>query len=148
MLDLFHFHDDFVSDEDIDSPFEALDSPELVDSGSNTTDCNEEFLDDVISEAQNKQEHCGNDPSFKGSHYTDAEISKLRDDVNKTEYTMKCRENDVRNWESKVSLNNTKEHIENGDYANALCRLKDAESRYRIAKSAYESAKSKLNNAL
>lgn len=148
MLDLFPFHDDLVYDEDIDSPFEILDSPELVDSGSNTTDCNEEFLDDVINEAPNKQEHCGNDPSFGSSHYTDAEISKLRDDVNQTEYTMKCRENDVRNWESKVSLNNTKEHIENGDYANALRHLKDAEARYRIAKSAYESAKSKLNNAL
>lgn len=148
MLDLFHFHEDFVSDEDMDSPFEALDYPELDNSGGDMTNGSEDFLDDVIQEAKKEQEHCSNDPSFGSSHYTDAEISKLRDDVKQTEYTMKCRENDVRNWESKVSLNNTKEHIENGDYANALCRLKDAESRYRIAKSAYESAKSKLNNAL
>lgn len=105
----------------------------------------DEFLDDVMSEVHKKN---NNEPSFQGSGYTDAEISKLKDEVSRTKYEMDCRQGDVNSWESKVSLNNTKEHIANGDYNNAAKHLNEAKSKLSTAKSAYESAKSKLNNAL
>ena len=105
----------------------------------------DEFLDEVMNDVRNKN---GYEPSFEGSHYTDAEISKLRSEVSRTEYEMKCRQDDVREWESKVSLNNTKEHIAHGDYENALNHLNEAKRKLSNAKSAYESAKSKLNSAL
>lgn len=88
------------------------------------------------------------DPSFLGAKYTDAEIDRLRSDVSNAEYEMKCREHDVSEWESKVSLNNTKEKIANGDYAAAVSRLNEAKSRYNAARAAYDRAKSRLNNAL
>jgi len=85
--------------------------------------------------------------SFGNAKYTDAEISKLKDDVSKTEYEVSCRRNDVSNWESKVSLNDTKEHHSNGDYDNAIHRLNEAKQRYNDAASRLNSAKVKLNNA-
>ncbi len=131
--------------------FEIDDDPTLIDflQDSNEDffagDEEDDFLDEVMGEVHNKN---GYEPSFEGSHYTDAEISKLKSEVSRTEYEMNCRQGDVREWESKVSLNNTKEHIANGDYDNAVRHLNEAKSRLSTARSAYESAKSKLNNAL
>lgn len=82
-----------------------------------------------------------------GSKYTEDEIQKFKSDVDKAQYEMKCRENDVNNWESKVSLNNTKEHRLNGDYDNALKRLNEAKSRYNFAANRYNDAVSRYNNA-
>lgn len=86
--------------------------------------------------------------SFLGAKYTDAEISRMRDDVARAEYEVNCRDHDVKEWESKVSLNNTKEKIASGDYAAAVSRLNEAKSRYNAARSALSSAQSKLNHAL
>lgn len=87
------------------------------------------------------------EPTFMGAKYTDAEIDRLRSDVSSAEYEMNCRKHDVSEWESKVSLNNTKEKIASGEYENAVKHLNEAKSRYNAAKAAFDSAKSKLNNA-
>jgi uncharacterized protein YggL (DUF469 family) len=134
--------DDYEIDDEGLSSIDYLEDTDDTVFGSKEDD---EFLDEVMNDVHNKN---GHEPSFEGSHYTDAEISKLRSEVSRTEYEMKCREHDVKEWEQKVSLNNTKEHIANGDYNNAVRHLNDAKSNYSSARSAYESAKSKLNNAL
>lgn len=86
--------------------------------------------------------------SFLGAKYTDAEISRMRSDVEHAEYVVKCRANDVHNCEVKVSLCNTKEKILNGDYESAVRRLQEAQTSYNYAVEAFNKAKSKLNHAL
>lgn len=86
------------------------------------------------------------DISF-GSKYSDAEISKIRSDVDRAQSEVNARRNDVSNWESKVSLNDTKEHRANGDYAHAVSRLNEAKSRYNHAVDELNNAKRKLNSA-
>lgn len=137
--------DILIDDFEIDDDPTSIDFLEDPDEDIFAGDEEDDFLDEVMGEVHNKN---GYEPSFEGSHYTDAEISKLKSEVSRTEYEMNCRQGDVREWESKVSLNNTKEHISNGDYDNAVRHLNEAKSRLSTAKSAYESAKSKLNNAL
>lgn len=134
--------DDYEID---DNGLSSIDYPEDSDDTVFDSKEDEEFLDEVMNDVHNKN---GYEPSFEGSHYTDAEINKLKNEVSRTEYEMKCREHEVKEWEQKVSLNNTKEHIANGDYNNAVRHLNDAKSNYSSARSAYECAKSKLNNAL
>lgn len=85
--------------------------------------------------------------SFGSSIYTDAEIDKMKHDVDMAESEVAARKSDVSNWESKVSLNNTDEHKKNGDYANAVNHLNDAKSRYNAAVDRLNAAKAKLNNA-
>lgn len=135
LIDGFEIDDDPTSIDFLEDPDEEIFAGDEED----------DFLDEVMGEVHNKN---GYEPSFEGSHYTDAEISKLRSEVSRTEHEMNSRQGDVREWESKVSLNNTKEHIANGDYDNAVRHLNEAKSRLSTARSAYESAKSKLNNAL
>ena len=84
--------------------------------------------------------------SFEGN-YTQDEISRFEHEVRMAEHEMNCRKSDVGNWESKVSLNDTKEHRANGAYDNAIRHLNDAKSQYNSAASRYNSAVSKLNNA-
>ena len=85
--------------------------------------------------------------AFEGNEYTDAEIDKMESDVNMAQSEVNARRADESNWETKVSLNNTKEHRENGDYANALSRLNEAKSRYNTAVDRLNDAQSKLRNA-
>lgn len=82
-----------------------------------------------------------------GANYSDAEIGKMKDDVERAEYEVSCRKSDVSNWESKVSLNDTPEHRKDGDYSHAVDKLNEAKSRYNNAVSRYNNAVSKLNNA-
>lgn len=82
-----------------------------------------------------------------GSKYSESEIQKMESDVDMAEHEMKCRESDMNNWRSKVSLNDTKEHRANGDYDNAVRHFNDAQSKYNSAVSRYNNALSKLNNA-
>lgn len=82
-----------------------------------------------------------------GAKYTDAEIDKMKTDINMAAHEVSCRKSDVELWESKVSLNNTKEHRENGDYANAESRLNEAKSKYNSALDRLHDAKTRLNNA-
>lgn len=91
--------------------------------------------------------HTTGELSFTGK-YSQAEIDHLKSEVNSAKYSVKCRENDVRNWESKVSLNDTKKGHENGDYDHAVRRLNQAKSAYNEAVSRYNSAQSRLSNAL
>lgn len=84
--------------------------------------------------------------SFTGK-YSDAEIDKMEHEVDMARCEMNARKNDVNNWESKVSLNDTKEHRANGDYENAFRHLNEAKSRYNYAVHRYNSAVSTLNNA-
>lgn len=90
--------------------------------------------------------HTAGEVRFTGK-YTQAEIDHLKSEVNSAKYTVKCRENDVRNWETKVSLNDTKKGHENGDYDHALRRLNQAKAAYNEAVSRYNSVQSKLSNA-
>jgi len=117
---------------------------------------NKHFREEGTSIAQQHETVIHNEPVAEHAHdghmaftgkYTDAEISKMRDDVSKAEYTVSCRRNDVSNWESKVSLNDTTEHRHNGDYSNAVSKLNDAKQSYNDAVSRFNSAKAKLNNA-
>lgn len=89
---------------------------------------------------------CASSISF-GSSYTKDEICKLEHDVDMAKSEVNARKSDLSNWESKVSLNDTKEHRENGDYAYAVKRLNQARSDYNYAVDRYNSALSKLNNA-
>ena len=82
-----------------------------------------------------------------GANYSDAEISKMKDNVERAEYEVSWRKSDVSNWESRVSLNYTPEHRKNGDYSHAIDKLNEAKSRYNDAVSRYNNAISKLNNA-
>lgn len=131
--------DDGLLDEDLTDSL--LDSSHEVEPITYDV-TNEDLVDDGCHHSVNSSE-----PSFTGANYTDAEISRMRSDVEHTRYVMKCREDDVHNWEVKVSLNNTKEKIENGDYASALSRLNEAKSRLANATREYNNAVSKLNQA-
>lgn len=82
-----------------------------------------------------------------GLKYSDAEISKMKSDVDRAQSEVTARRNDVSNWESKVSLNDTKEHRANGDYAHAVSKLNEAKSRYNHAVDELNDAKRRLNNA-
>jgi hypothetical protein len=86
--------------------------------------------------------------SFGSGQYTKEEIDSMRSEVERTEYAMKCRKDDVSNWESKVSILDNPDAHRNGDYAHAVDRLNEAKSRYNTAAEAYDRAKSRLNNAL
>ena len=81
--------------------------------------------------------------SFTGK-YSDAEIDKMKHDVDIARSEMVARKNDVDNWKTKVSLNDTKEHHANGDYENTVRHLNDAKNRYNYAVDRYNSALSKL----
>ena len=102
--------------------------------------------DDYYSDSDLHNATPHNDISF-GAKYSDAEIQKMESDVDMAEHEMKCRENDMNNWRSKVSLNDTKEHRANGDYDNAVRHFNEAQSKYNTAVGRYNSALSKLNNA-
>jgi len=102
--------------------------------------------DDLTSGSEPHPESTHSEISF-GSKYSDSEIQKMESDVDMAEHEMKCRENDMNNWRSKVSLNDTKEHRANGDYDNAVRHFNEAQSKYNSAVSRYNSALSKLNNA-
>lgn len=121
------FDDDLELDDDLDDIINATDD---TDVSANYNDGADRF-----------------EPSFKGSAYTDAEISRMRSDVEHAEYVVKCRANDVHNWEVKVSLCNTKEKIQNGDYHLAVRRLNEARSSYNNAVDSLNKAISKLNHA-
>lgn len=118
---------------------------------------NEHFSENEALIAQHKEaathngfaaEHANGGQVSFGSIYNDAEVNRMKDDVSKAEYEVSCRKNDVGNWESKVSLNNTKEHVANGDYSYAVSKLNEAKQRYNDAASRLNSAKARLNNAL
>lgn len=108
-----------------------LDDPELT-------------LEDSDSDTYSSTPHA--EISF-GAKYSDAEIQKMESDVNMAEHEMKCREDDLLNWRSKVSLNDTKEHHDNGDYDNAVSHYNEALSRYNAAVNNYNKTLSILNNA-
>lgn len=111
------------------------------------------FSDDMSSgvdpfgpEAETSNPASGYNVSF-GGLYTQSEIDKFKDDMEKAQYELSCRESDVSNCESKVSLNNTTKGKENGDYQHAVKLLDQAKSARDAAKTAFESAKSKYYNA-
>lgn len=104
--------------------------------------------DEVQNMSDGLKNHMNNlQIAFEGNKYTDAEIDKMESDVDMAQSEVNARRADVSNWESKVSLNDTKEHRENGDYANAVSRLNEAKSRYNSALDRLNNAQSKLNNA-
>lgn len=133
LMDSFLSGDFSSSDVDFTSLFENA-----SDVGDNITGLDVGILDE-------SDNHAG-EVSF-GANYSDAEISKMKDDVERAEYEVSCRKSDVSNWESKVSLNDTPEHRKNGDYSHAVDKLNEAKSRYNNAVNRYNNAVSKLNNA-
>lgn len=133
VMDSFLNGDFSSSDVDFTSLFE-----DASDVGDNITELDVGILDE-------SDNHAG-EVSF-GANYSDAEISKMKDDVERAEYEVSCRKADVSNWESKVSLNDTPEHRKNGDYNHAVDKLNEAKSRYNNAVNRYNNAVSKLNNA-
>lgn len=133
VMDSFLNGDFSSSDVDFTSLFE-----DASDVGDNITELDVGILDESDNHAD--------EVSF-GANYSDAEISKMKDDVERAEYEVSCRKSDVSNWESKVSLNDTPEHRKNGDYNHAVDKLNEAKSRYNNAVNRYNNAVSKLNNA-
>lgn len=145
--------ENFLFDNDdmmleMDSPNMGFDDSETLDWGDDV-----DFHSDDISfiETENpdgRWTNHGDQISFGRNDYSDAEISRMKSDVERAEYDVTCAKNEMKNWESKVSLNDTKEHRENGDYAHCVRKLSEAQSRYNDTVSRYNSAKAKLNNAL
>ena len=124
----------------------GLDFSDLFDTGE--VEDSQFSSDETMGEAHIsiEEQNDSNEVSF-GSKYSDAEISKLKSDVDHAQSEVNARRNDVSNWESKVSLNDTKEHRANGDYAHAVSRLNEAKSRYNHAVDELNNAKRKLNSA-
>lgn len=149
--------DNDIEIEDIndDELLQGQSSEDAIENGDNHDNLSNHRAKDHISSLVEKLQekihrHSGDDAhevSFGSSIYTDAEIDKMEHDVDMARSEMNARKNDVSNWESKVSLNDTKEHRANGDYENAVRHLNEAKSRYNYAADRYNSAVSKLNNA-
>lgn len=110
------------------------------------SDDNVNTVNNQMSGIDSNSESTHSDISF-GAKYSEAEIRRMESDVDMAEHEMKCREDDMNNWRSKVSLNDTKEHRANGDYNNAVRHFNEAQSKYNSAVSRYNNALSKLNNA-
>ncbi len=139
--------DNFEFSETDDTSFEDSSSDSLIESDELLGNINseDEFVDEVLNESPYEDVY---DPAFMGSIYNEAEIENLKNKASSAEYEMQCRLRDVENWKSKLSLNDTKEHRENGDYYNALRHLQEAERRLSDARSSYNDAARKYNNAL
>lgn len=105
----------------------------------------QEDIDNSITDNVNLDGSNAQNVSF-GSKYSVEEIQNLKSDVEKAQYEMQCRKNEVHNWEAKLSINDTKEHRAKGDYENAVKHLNDAKSIYNNAASRYNDAVSKYNN--
>ena len=86
--------------------------------------------------------------SFSKVTYTPEEIASFRAKVERLEYIVSVKKNNVHNWEWKVSLNDTKDKRANGDYAYACKRLSEAKTELRNAEAELKEAKARLNNAL
>jgi len=142
----------FLFDSD-DMMFDA-DSSDMDFDDSNLSDWGDgvDFTDDAplieSEESDERWTNHGDQISFGKNDYSDAEISRMKSDVERAEYDVTCAKNEMKNWESKVSLNDTKEHRENGDYEHAVQKLNEAIAHYNDAVSKCNSAKAKLNNAL
>ena len=142
-----------IHDDTIENYMFHQDDIDLVDDkheGSLMSSNEEDTVSSMLEMLHNKiksNSSEGSDLSFLGANYSDAEISKMKSDVERAEYEVSCRKNDVSNWESKVSLNDTKEHRANGDYAHAVSKLNEAKSRYNHAVNELNNAKRRLNNA-
>ena len=124
----------------------GVDFSDLFDSGNDAEDSLLPTIDEGNSQVLYEEQDDSSQVSF-GSKYTDAEISKMKSDVDRAQNEVTARKNDVNNWESKVSLNDTKEHRANGDYAHAVSKLNEAKSRYNHAVDELNNAKRRLNNA-
>ncbi len=114
----------------------------------------EDSLNDDVNDRIEDADYCDHTIKNSDAHnisfggkYSDEEIQKLKDDVDKARYEMRCREREVCDWESKVSLNDTKEHRAKGDYENALRHLNDAKSKYNDAASRFNDALYRYNSA-
>ncbi len=144
-----------IEDIDDDNLPSVPSSEDENGNGKNHDDLPSHHANDRVSSLVEKLQekihrHCEDDEhevSFGSSIYTDAEIDKMKHDVEMAESEVIARKSDVSNWESKVSLNNTEEHKAKGDYANAVNHLNEAKSRYNAAVDRLNAAKSKLNNA-
>ncbi len=85
--------------------------------------------------------------SFTGK-YSDTEISRLKDEVQKCEYEVNLLASKVHSHENMVNNADTKNGHENGNYANEVSQLNRIKSEYNDAIDRLNSAKSKLNEAL
>lgn len=142
------FLGDDVSSYDIGTSFFPEEMSETFLCNSFDDIYNEEHeFEDVNSFTDIEERVTGNADISFGSNYSEEEIQKLKSDVEKAEYERKCCEDKVREWESKVSLNNTTEKKMNGDYDNAMRYLNEAKYRYNNAVSHYNDVLSKYNNA-
>jgi chromosome segregation ATPase len=103
-----------------------------------------------IRKGENEMDSMSENESFQKfkPSYTDAEIIRMKSDVEHAETEVSRLKSDVNSWESKVSLNDTKEKRANGDYAHAVSKLNEAKSRYNHAVDELKNAKRKLNSAL
>ncbi|MCC8071035.1 MAG: hypothetical protein LIO90_04445 [Bacteroidales bacterium] len=153
--------DDFLSNHDLDLDNShlggddsfAFSGNDMDDTLWSIPDDMHNLLDNIIGggrddlDASSAEDHNYADQVSFGGKYSKDEIARFEHDVEMAKNEMDCRKSDVRNWEQKVSLNDTKEHRANGDYANAVSHLNDAKSRYNYAADRYNHALSKLNNA-
>ena len=121
---------------------EIKDKPEVNEGGRKQSPLSE------LSKDTPSMDDGQSDVSFGKVTYSPEEIASLRAKVESLEYTVSVKRSNVRNWESKVSLNDTKEKRLNGDYAYACSKLAEAKSELSRAESELKAAKARLNNAL
>ncbi len=82
--------------------------------------------------------------SFTGK-YSDAEISKSKENVNSCTYNVETLIREVHHQENLVSLSDTQTGHENGSYDYEVKRLNDIKGKYNDAVDELEEAKSKLS---
>ena len=88
----------------------------------------------------------GANVSFVGK-YNEAEIAKLRDDVEKAKSKVANAKNNLENWESKLSLNNTEEKRRKGAYDHVKSLRDKAQGEYDSARLDLKEKECKLRNA-
>lgn len=104
------------------------------------TEWNQKEAEKIANDSSDQISFCGK--------YSEAEISKLKYDVERAQSEVNTYKHKVDDWASKVNLNNTKEHKANGDYEHARSCYNKAVSQYNEAQSRLKDAQVRLNNAI
>lgn len=141
--------DNYEPDESDDTFLEPHEEPSMdsfteSDEMYDRSNDDDEFDNEPLNEGNTEAER---NLSFQSAHYNKDEIENLRQNYLRAEDEVKRCKTDVANWESKVSLNDTKENRLNGNYDNALNHLEKAKRRLYDATWSCKEAKIKYNNA-
>lgn len=145
--------EDFSDNADFDDSsldFDSLD--DFMDDGMDSDmdlagDLDISSDDDLFADADfDKDTQDNSQVSFTGK-YSQEEIKRFEKGVSDAKSLEKTCQNEVNNLTSKLTLNDTKDHHENGDYDYILSKLKKAKQSLNEAKSKVKAAESLLNEA-